>query len=264
MTQGIFSNYEKEVARLLGGFNPTKSRAIQYSKYTHLQQDFSGWAAIQKLSEALWCPGWKRQVGNNWVWRGAGEVSDQNASREVLLERAIVSTDSYQWANQMSTASGVEGRKLHKRRAIDLVYRNGDRHYSFIELKVDSDNPLYASFELLGYGLAYLHARRSGWQGHGDHNVMLSEQIDLIVLAPESWYFYSERGSPRQFPFDLGWLTSQINQGLSALTENRPSMKFAFQSFKYDRLADPVTAAEQAKWAIIEAAPSWRQLGTQS
>jgi hypothetical protein len=136
----------------------------------------------------------------------------------------------------MSTASGLHGPRSGTRRSIDLVRRVSADHYVFIELKIDSDNPLYAAFEILGYGLAYLHARLHGLCGQGAHDVMRAGRIDLVVLAPQSWFSYLRRDG-RRVAFDFGALIGAINDGfgfpLAAEPDKLPQhMQLRFESFK--------------------------------
>ena len=64
-----------------------------------------------------------------------------NTSPEVMLERSIVRAASDNWANQVPTSSGLIGPHADKVRNIDLVQRLDENHFSFIELKVASNNP---------------------------------------------------------------------------------------------------------------------------
>ena len=56
----------------------------------------------------------------------------------------------------MSTSSGLRPGVRDSRRSIDIVQHIQKDEYRFIELKVGSDQPLYAMFEVLGYRLLYL------------------------------------------------------------------------------------------------------------
>jgi hypothetical protein len=92
--------------------------------------------------------------------------------------------------------------------------------------------------EILGYGLAYLHARRSGQRGTGSHNVMTANRIDLVVLAPKSWYSYGKRTGGVQ-PFSLDALAHAIGVGLASLvSEGAPDapdrMSFQFETFEHE------------------------------
>ena len=74
-----------------------------------------------------------------------------NTSKEVLLERAIVKAMGEDWSNQMPTASGVLGSHADKRSSVDLVWRKCPTSFTLMELKVDSDTPLFAAVECLFY-----------------------------------------------------------------------------------------------------------------
>lgn len=248
MTESIFKNYWSEVENniVLGG-TPSKSKAIQLTKNPNGQ--FDGVVVVQHLSEALACGGWERQVGKNWYWES--DATHTTESPEVVLERKIVEAGSGLWARQMSTSSGIQGPRLNKRRAIDLVRDNGNDSYTFIELKVVSDNPLYAIFELLGYALAYMHARNNGWQGSAIHNVMKAKNIGLVVLAPEGWYKYKTRGKKSEHqPFKLDWLIEELNKGLDTLIKDKVSMQISLKSFDFSKGATAETAKSiiSLKW----------------
>jgi hypothetical protein len=137
----------------------------------------------------------------------------------------------------MSTSSGIEERdpsdKLNaanKRRSVDLVRDHGNDRYSFVELKVGADNPLYALFEILGYALAYLHARRGGREGTGTHNVMQAKHIRLVVLGPKCWYRF-DKGDPSSPKFELQWMADELAKGLKDLSKSKPEFSIAFEEF---------------------------------
>lgn len=56
--------------------------------------------------------------------------------------------------------SRLVNERAQGRRAIDLVHRIAPGHFEFIELKTGSNTPLYAAFEILGYGLSWCLARQ--------------------------------------------------------------------------------------------------------
>lgn len=122
---------------------------------------------------------------------------------------------------------------MHRRRAIDLVRYISPRRYAFVELKTVSNNPLYATFELLGYALAYLHARANSWKGSVDHNVFDAEQIELTVLGPEKWYKVAEKD--KSMDDGLAWLASEITDSLNQFSKARipvaPTFKMKFRKF---------------------------------
>ena len=235
MPKSIFTHYWAEVSRILGG-KPNKGSAIYLSE--HPAMKFDGVLVVDKLYKSLDCSGWENSKGRNWEWRREAPTY-RTASPEVSLEREIIASDEKgQWSCQMSTTSGVQGPYLNKRRAIDLVLRKGADHYAFIELKVDGDNPLYAAFEILGYGLAYLHGRRHGWKGKGTYDVMDAREVDLVVLGPHEWWTYKRRrGIPERKSYHLRQHFQQLSKGLDALTEGTPRMKLSAEAFEYRTVA---------------------------
>lgn len=224
-----FDNYWISVRGLVAG-NP-KSRGLATRLDRESEPVIDGPSAVRKLFDALGGDRWKnpRSVSReNWVWRD-GPPRHNTLLGEVALERSIVlQGGSDQWTCQMPTASGLHGEHVNKRRSIDLVRRSIEGVYTFVELKTTSDQPLYAAFEILGYGLAYLHARRAGLRGLGRYNVMEAQRIDLVVLAPEAWY---ANEAPRG---DDAPLTRHLNAGLESVRswqEGFPAMRFRFETF---------------------------------
>lgn len=238
--ENMFDTYWETVANMLGypatkPTRPSKQSAIRLCDHPiRLEQE-----AFRRLHEALRDKGWSKRPRSNWKWRNKTPACQPASSEEIRLERAVSTGREDTWSCQMSTASGIQDGHPNKRRSIDLVRRIGSGHFAFIELKIDSDNPLYAAFELLAYAMAYLHARSAGASGRGKNkdedklDVMSAEKIDLVVLGPDDWYTYKHgRGNPVQVAYKLDWLTQAINHGLGELT-GKPTMTFCFK--KYSR-----------------------------
>jgi len=221
----IFKKYEHAVRNLMGALS--KERAIELS--LEGRPGLISPSAIKKLFSTLNCEGWKNQKGQNWVWRDATPEHTKGHSDEVSLEREIAALDPKRWTCQMSTSSGVQV-GLNKRRAIDLVRNIGENRYAFIELKVGSNNPLYGAFEILGYALAYLHAKEHRGQGKTAPDVFNAREIELTILGPESWYTYRKRGKAADFDFDLQWLAEDIENSLNA-QKNAPKFSMVFRRF---------------------------------
>jgi hypothetical protein len=152
---------------------------------------------VKALCATLDGPWWKDRVnscGRNWVWRDQAPPH-VTESREVVLERRLAQRSSERWTCQMSTNSGLRPGVRDSRRSIDLVQYVQANEYRFIELKVGSDQPLYALFEVLGYGLLYLLARQHRHEGDGRHDVMAARHIALVVLGPNSWFDFKGSGT---------------------------------------------------------------------
>lgn len=254
----VFENYWKQVRDVLE-LPPSKRQSFIKPEAIDLLkrkwQTLDGERTVQCLYDSLVSKGWNETPGSNWIWRKKHtKPSAKNVSQEVLLEHKIVELGGERWSRQISTASGVDvkwdpnlrktGRtRANRRRAIDLVYEQGSGGFSFIELKVGCDSPIYALFEILGYGLAYWHARQEKLDHpHEASRLMQAERIDLVVLGPESWYHDSPPG--------MATLVEQLNHGLALLTQNKPPMRLYYAKYPLDDFKNAVVAADAAIQAV--------------
>ena len=177
---------------------------------------------------------WSGRVpsNSNWRLRRPTNLNPNNRSPEVLLERAIVILSERGlldgWYNQMPIASGLLDEVSDKRAAVDWVHMSDDC-LELVELKWTSDTPLYAIFEILRYGLAYLfcytHKEAFGFQDLPPMNV---SQVKLTTLAPKTYYSYC----------DLRLLSSAIHSAINSLylekSDGILSCQFTCSSFPID------------------------------
>jgi hypothetical protein len=132
----------------------------------------------------------------NFRWHHPkSSIGDGNASPEVTLERALIraciNANRKDWSNQVPVVSGIAGPRAYKKCAIDLVHRDEDGGFEFVELKVRSGTPLHAAIEILQYGLLWMLSRRDRQKLRYPSNAILdASALQLSVLAPAS--FYSE------------------------------------------------------------------------
>jgi hypothetical protein len=166
----------------------------------------------------------------NWHFRQARtlKLGGKHPRPEKTLEKYLAQLGLDWLANQVVTSSGVVDRG-DTGRNVDLVCRDGNpinREYRFIELKVDSDQPLYAAIECLGYGLVYvfsrIHAKDLGYDEKLE--LMRAQIIHLRTLAPPEFYR----------DFDLRWLETALTDGLASLLRKRGvdlRMDFRFDKF---------------------------------
>jgi hypothetical protein len=171
---------------------------------------------------------WKLRPWNEQDAITANIKNKKNKSDEVTLERAIAKKWQEKWTYQMPIASGLFGSITDKRRAVDLVHSKETGHFDFVELKIQSDTPLYAAMEILGYGLVYLASRRDTAKNlkYNSENlpVLMASEITLCVLAPGNYY-----GS-----CSLEWLQDAINDGLKEFVKSDLKMDFRFEKFAKD------------------------------
>jgi hypothetical protein len=153
-------------------------------------------------------------------------VSDHNTSAEVTLERALINALQQahrdDWSNQVPLISGIEGSHSHRRRAVDLVHHHGDGTFEFVELKVDSDTPLFAAMEVMVYGLLWLLSRRNQPDSSKASPILQANKLVLSVLAPRAYYSGHDTQS----------IAKIIDDGVQAVSaQEGVSMQFRFTAF---------------------------------
>lgn len=212
---------------------PFDGRRFVYSMFEEVAENWSQCMALLN----------KRPSQENWRWFDPKcEHAAHNVSPEVTLERAIVGAARSQsredWSNQVPIASGLIAGGGDRRRAIDLVYRRGPVAFDFVELKVGSDNPLYAAVEILKYGFVWLLSREH--REHLDYSgkpLIEATDVRLSVLAPRRYYD----------GLVLDWLATGLSQGVQSLGMERQGihLSFAFETFPTSFVwpdPDPMTA----------------------
>lgn len=159
----------------------------------------------------------------NWRWVPQKTIRDDNRDPEVILERAVARACWPGWVNQIPVASGVMSSSSDHRTAIDLACRRKDDGIDLIELKWESDTPLYAALEIVGYGLVLLAYRKfvETLLHAGDSWFLDAKRIGLRVLAPFAFYD----------GYSLGCLEDGINSALRHVARCDLEMDFAFRRF---------------------------------
>jgi ribonuclease J len=187
------------------------------------------------------CSNWSKgecRGERNWRWEKKKEFDTESA--EVVLERVIVNATGNDWVNQVPTSSGLtkvvkRRQSTDKRSAVDLIHRAGKHVYEFVELKIGSNTPLYASMEILLYGLLYafyrenLKSLESVELEVDRRNLFEAKVIHLQVLAPRGYYVEKKNQI-----YDLGPFETAINQGLETFDVSRKlgfRMDFRFLQF---------------------------------
>lgn len=153
----------------------------------------------------------RKPSSENWRLERQTNLGLTNTSPEVLLERAIAILGERcildDWYNQVPVASGLVDHLADKRAAIDLLQYNGVAA-QFIELKWKSDTPVFALFEILRYGLAYILSYINQAEfGYAEKPLMGLSGVSLCVIAPHDYY----NG------YDLSWLRRGLDHGIRAI-----------------------------------------------
>jgi len=166
----------------------------------------------------------------NWRFERRLNIAEANDSPEVQLERALAAALGDDWANQVPTASGLTGPHTDRHRHIDLVHRSAPGVYTFYELKVASDTPLYAAMELLVRGLLYIFTRQHlAVLGYDplSKELLRAQDIHLRVLAPATFY------TGLNFSWLAASLTAGLMQYLATMTDLALTMDLGFATFPF-------------------------------
>ena len=181
----------------------------------------------------------------NWRVVRRPEFASQNTSPEVTLERSMIQVTDENWVNQVPTSSGLTGPRYDKARNLDLVHNMGHGVWEFIELKVESDTPLYAVMEILQYGLLFLFSRHHQQELRYDTSkeLLQAPHMHLKVLAPYPYYTCNHGDRLYQ----LQWLEESLNKGLQRFVEETTQpplqMDFQFEAFPPDFTWPPANGA---------------------
>lgn len=174
----------------------------------------------------------KSHSHQNWRFEKQPNLASRNESAEKVLEKNVVKHPKHTlWVNQVPVASGVFTGRADGHRAIDLVCRVCEGNYEFVELKIRSNNPVYAAYEILLYGVVYVFYRKNAilWnKGDAEKEILKAEAVSLIVAAPHDYF----KGYPHLEKLQ-NLLSMQLSNWASKTIEGF-SMNFRFDSFDYD------------------------------
>jgi hypothetical protein len=130
--------------------------------------------------------------------------------------------------NQIPVASGLTD-SGNRKNCIDLAWRPQETDSAvFVELKWDSNNPVFAAFEVLNYGIVYLFARRFLWDHYKGKEWMKKRVVLLSVLAPDPFYENFCHDGRRHFEQSLDFAIRSLASKL--LTDLK--MGFCFSEFE--------------------------------
>ena len=151
----------------------------------------------------------------------------KNQSDEKILEKAVAMLSArghmHEWFNQCPVAAGITDPYKDNKRAVDLVHwSESDRHVRLVELKWKSNTPLYALFEVLEYGLAYIfcrvHKRELPLQCP---SLMNAHHVSLEVAAPLRFYSdYNEKDRFTQTSKSLDQFAASKTGGTLSMSLN--------------------------------------------
>lgn len=273
--KGILRGVDKIIVNLLGvqlGSNPIgqpphyDNPSFGKSPGHWSSNNLDGHDLVKKIYDQIalnWGQASRTPSVQNWRWEKQPKIEARNRSPEVRLEKAIVkiSSDTWpevtRWVNQVPTSSGLLNSTSDRKRAIDLVYKDegaDPNSYHFIELKVRSNNPVFAAMESLVYGILYLVARdRRDMKPYtqASNPLLWAEGIRLIVLAPKPYY---------DGYFGLARLEETVDEGLVRFLAGRGfPMGFEFQMFPSDFDPRKVLADKKSRDHEIANALSYRR-----
>jgi hypothetical protein len=180
--------------------------------YNEIDGNWTKWKRIKSPSD------------KNWKLRHAENLAEHNSSKEKRLEKNIATLLGEDWFNQIPTASGLTSSGALKKASIDLIHRTRPACYELIELKCETNSPLYAAIEILLYGLLYIHARAHQEEMQYSlpaHPLLTADEIGLRVLAPKLYYRDCE----------LGWFEKKLSDGIAEFVGSQFTIDFKFMAF---------------------------------
>ena len=167
------------------------------------------------------------------LWRCTREmeIGLKNQNLEKMLEKSVAILADQQhmrgWFNQCPVATGIADPSADGGCRVDLVHLSG-RAVRLVELKWKSHTPVYALFEVLEYGLAYLLARlRRRDFGLDTQPLMLDrvDQVRLEVVGPQAFF---HNGVQLEFfaPIDKALASFAAAQSDGALSMSLHALSF--------------------------------------
>lgn len=254
---GILTGAERVIDRFFGVEQiGTKAPHFQHKQScAHLSanpiHEFKSLALLEELYRLIEA-NWQQSQSHyshppsqkNWRMTRHPYFAQHNSSPEVTLERRVIQATDETWINQVPTSSGLTGPRKDNRH-IDLVHALGHGTWEFIELKVNSDTPLYAAMEIVQYGLLFLFCRHHQEALGFDASKILLQaaQVHLKVLAPSGYYACNNAFELYQ----LQWLEESLNEGLERFvddcTQSSLKMDFHFEAFPSDFMWPSATGA---------------------
>lgn len=212
---------------------------------------------IWRMITANWVDGrcqWRGK--SNWRWELCPNLADQNTSEEVMLNRKLArklkETGSDKWANEIPTASGMAAKYAQETGGLDFAHFPKKGHVVLIELKIASNDPPSAAFQVLVYGLMLLLAQRTHDRllpGKRGISEKWSEAaiVDLRVLARSDFYSNGANLPELESALDHAVATFGAQRGLT--------MSFRFRAFDESFQANPT---EDALIKVLERPMEWR------
>ena len=177
----------------------------------------------------------KPPSAKNWRWEPQLHLDEKNTSAELNLEKRLIRQCDSDWTNAIPTASGLfddGGRKAN----IDLAVREG-KTGAFMELKWNSNHPVYAAIEMIGYAMSWIQARVRAESMDYIKCSQLRPALDFSVVhwsvvAPSEFYSKS---------VGIGGLEAALNEGVQAFTRYKlgESVSSSFHFIRLPAGVDP-------------------------
>jgi hypothetical protein len=231
----IFDGLDEVCDKWLGVDASWQGKPPHYPHKTTLQQLCqNGWGDLcgQQLMKDLYNQILKNWAGGpctgqeNWRFEKQPNLNETSPMPEVALERTITRISDANWVNQVPVASGING--IRGSNDIDLIFRTG-ASFTFIELKVASNHPLYAAFQIVKYGMVYIfsriHTKQLGYQMK-NKELLRANEVRLQVLAPPAFYAAES----------IKWLRSLelcLNNGLEVFAQKELQIPMSFNFFVF-------------------------------
>lgn len=244
--KNIIGGTPELITKALG---PLTNCAEEFSTITFARKvaSFTGDLKLPGLVNDLWKrieENWKeagRQPGGaeNWRWKPQRYMHPDNPSEETRLEKGLARVlPEKRWANQIPTSSGLISSTSDKKRNIDLAHWDGAKTITLVELKVATNTPVYAAFEIVRNALLLCLARA---HQNTPKPILIAEEKERVwtritkahlrVVAPKQFYRQLDEPTLGKH-YSLGRFEEQLGDAVSSFGSHHGlQMSFGFRVF---------------------------------
>lgn len=204
------------------------------------------WRDIEENWKAAKAAGCGRGGSQNWRWEPKLSMHPNNPSEETRLEKGLATVlPKQRWANQVPTASGLIAPTADKKRNIDLAHWDEAERVTLVELKVATNTPVYAAFEIVRNALLLCLARKHQEEINIARKDVWAKvkEARLLVVAPKQFYDQLNRDGTH---YSLGRFEGDLSAAISNFGGDHGFRKMSFGFRVFDLTDVLLNAIETA------------------